>query len=63
MKTRIGKEGDKDFKFRMMKQIFETDLKKHNDRFSMPSNQIIKLRIGRILRQWISGKHEKKLYL
>jgi hypothetical protein len=40
MKARIGKEGDKDFKFRMMKQIFETDLKKHNDRFSMPSNQI-----------------------
>lgn len=42
IKARIGKEGDKDFKFRMMKQIFETNLKKHNDRFSMPSNQIKK---------------------
>lgn len=40
IKARIGKEGDKDFKFKMMKQIFETDLKKHDDRFSMPSNQI-----------------------
>lgn len=29
IKARIGKEGDKDFKFKMMKQIFETDLKKH----------------------------------
>ncbi|KAG6775176.1 hypothetical protein POTOM_018607 [Populus tomentosa] len=42
IKARIGKEGDKDFKFRMMTQILETDLKKHNDRFSMPSNQINK---------------------
>ncbi|KAF9681685.1 hypothetical protein SADUNF_Sadunf05G0028400 [Salix dunnii] len=40
IRARVGKEGDSDFKFRIMKQIFETDLKKHNDRFSMPSNQI-----------------------
>ncbi|KAL9393281.1 hypothetical protein Peur_012566 [Populus x canadensis] len=39
IKARIGKEEDKDFKFKMMRQIFETDLR-NIYRFSMPSNQI-----------------------
>ncbi|KAF9672987.1 hypothetical protein SADUNF_Sadunf11G0101500 [Salix dunnii] len=33
-------EGDSEIKLRIMKQIFKTDMDKHQERFSMPLNQI-----------------------
>ncbi|KAJ6683473.1 hypothetical protein OIU85_007186 [Salix viminalis] len=39
-KALIGEDGDKDFKLRIRKKLFQTDTNAHHDRFTMPCLQI-----------------------
>ncbi|KAG5226513.1 B3 domain-containing protein [Salix suchowensis] len=40
IKALIGEDGDKDFKLRIRKKLFQTDMNPHHDRFTMPCLQI-----------------------
>ncbi|CAK7341549.1 unnamed protein product [Dovyalis caffra] len=40
IKAIIGEDGDKDFKLRIRKILYQTDMSAHHDRFTMPCRQI-----------------------
>ncbi|KAJ6420631.1 hypothetical protein OIU84_028059 [Salix udensis] len=40
IKALIGEDGDKDFKLRIRKKLFQTNTNAHHDRFTMPCLQI-----------------------
>jgi hypothetical protein len=40
IKALIGEDGDKDFKLRIRKKLYQTDTSAHHDRFTMPCRQI-----------------------
>ncbi|KAJ6360244.1 hypothetical protein OIU77_004279 [Salix suchowensis] len=43
IKALLGEDGDKDFKLRIRKKLFQTDTNPHHDRLTMPSRQINEL--------------------